>query len=557
MFEIWSSTEGVWYGVSDGPVALMVAAFVTNTALAKFGSLAQRLKIDCNIEDPETLLGRIDRQMSTCACFEGSNLSTDHRFRTFWALLKESWRHLKHLKASKEQGHCHICCEKPPSKPAVNIEGNDMTPLKDFDYLSEVTSDLRICLQSYGSYDSFVRVGSPLLAESGYFLQKDVIDSNGLLCTFGLTLMHESTKAYAASSQQTRKGVKARLDALRVAQEAIPSIKAVLDDATMPCRCHGTLAFYLQGLCNDLQYFLRSRCFTCYFESPWTSGSHILEIRDDLFYYGLCLLEYFNYVGCILHIYNALRQLTDFRSIPVLDHLIEVLKPNIFPGGVPTRNFKNSYLRHCGGRLKFPTHDNNHKSGCHEMIIPNRVAKARAGFGMVRQVNEPKLQKQRISLLHEIKNNGHYIGDEAWKRISGRAEEDNETTGTTQIQQAGFSRSECGHTNEQNPLDRLRRAVIQETKGPFPTLSINFFKVYLNLTRVVAAICDEYHETKDMRGRYCLCFVETFLSAADRCKGDEVTWRTSGCKEVLELCRKMLDEGFKDQDINDYLWRDW
>ena len=180
--------------------------------------------------------------------------------------------------------------------------------LRTTNVFSVMLYNIGTLLQAHHQQNTIIRIGTPVYPEVGYFLahgEKDS-DNNGLRSSCGLQLLLESYKSYIFTAGPTYAASSCRLQALKFAQEARISIRAVLDDSTMPCRCPGTLAYHLENLDQDFKGFLETRVFDFYFQSPWVSGSHVLEMLEALFYHGLRLFSYRNYVGALLHAYNVL-----------------------------------------------------------------------------------------------------------------------------------------------------------------------------------------------------------------------------------------------------------
>jgi hypothetical protein len=138
---------------------------------------------------------------------------------------------------------------------------------------------------------SIVRLGTPMYPDIGYFFTHNETDTNGLRCAYGLQVLLEPYKSYLLTSTPAHPPPNCRLQVLKFAQEAIPRLRAVLDDSSMPCRCVQTLASHLENLHSHFKAFLEERVFDLYFQSPWVSGSHMLEMLESPFYYGLRLFN--------------------------------------------------------------------------------------------------------------------------------------------------------------------------------------------------------------------------------------------------------------------------
>jgi hypothetical protein len=79
--------------------------------------------------------------------------------------------------------------------------------------------------------------------------------------------------------------------------------------------------------------FVADKTYDLYSQSPWVAGGYMTAISD----YTLLLdLETLNDKDCsayVLHLYNMLQQLpTGCPRIPLLEHLVALFTPVVFPG---------------------------------------------------------------------------------------------------------------------------------------------------------------------------------------------------------------------------------
>jgi len=105
-----------------------------------------------------------------------------------------------------------------------------------------------------------------------------------------------------------------------------------------------------------------------------------------------------------VHVYNVLRQHTQFEPIAILDNICKTFRHLIFPGGRPNRNFQNTYIRYIGSRLRFS--QDRHRSGCHSLAIPFHRAKATAGFGAG---EDSRSACQSKSFSYRTRSNGYHL----------------------------------------------------------------------------------------------------------------------------------------------------
>lgn len=540
-----------------------MGAFITNAAVAGFEAIEQRLKILCQGSNPELLHSKLT-QMQEGALEIGGGIdgTVDSSIPQTVEALQRPWDLLMQFKRGDQKPQ-HDRLSPTIQRPSQVIlrEGTNSADL-DRECLTVMLQDIKHHVQPHCRPPCIVRTGTPVYAEIGYFFTHDETDTNGLRCCYGLQMLLETYKSYLLVSHRKCAPPSCRLQALKFAQEAIPHIQAVLGDSSMPCRCCHTLAFYLENLNHEFKAFLQQNVFDLYFQSPWVCGSHILEMLESLFYYGLRLFSYRHFVGSVVHVYNILRECTNFQSIPLLETLCDKFSEILFPGGRPTRSFKACCFRYMGGRLRFDSHASDHKSGAHKMWIPARTARATAGFGLQREANDARFQYRKVSILYHIKEKGYHLDHCSWNRVydisktHGRSTPEKDTKIGIGQRRACSKYTDGEHENDrpQTRLHHLQTTILTELTGPFPMAKINFFQIYLSCVRIVSIISDKTHGDSQ-HDRNCLCFLDAIISAADRYRENEYRMQPFGCKEVVGHCKDAIVEVLGGKPLDDFLWK--
>lgn len=547
-------TKEVWAQAGKGETPLVVAALITNVAFAKFEGVEQRLKLMCDGSEPGVLRTKLLRMQDTPLGSKTLEVGLDSPVTQSIENLQQSWHLLLHLKdgVRRTKPECDACMPKP-SNIVLRI-GPDSTEA-DENCLNMLLHNIQQHVRAKSVPTDIVRAGTPLYAEVGYFLTHEENDVNGLRCAFGLRMLLESYKSFMLAGQGACAPPSCRVQALKLAQEALPSVCSVLGHSSMPCRCYQTLAFHLENLESDLKAFLQEKCFDLYFQSPWVSGSHVLEMHETLFYYGLRLFSYRHYVGSVVHVYHILREFTGFRSIPLLEQIRDTFNDVLFPGGRPSRNFKSCCVRYMGGRLKFKPDSSDHKSGSHHMVVPAHTAKATAGFGLRKEANDMRFAYCKISLFYHIKEKGYHVNEGLWSRSHALA--DPHAFGKDR------KRHTCSHNHSKqestsntcpHQFSHLQKAVLHDFAGPFPVARVNFFKVYMSCLPIISIISDKTHDGED-RGRNCLCFLDVMLQCADRYKANEHKLQPFGCKELVDTCKEAMSGILSERSVDDFLWK--
>lgn len=526
--------ESVWQKVAHGSSSLITATAVTNAAYALIETAEHRLATNHQISDPSGILQAClklpDSFHSAIDTASASNPAI-----TIIRGLDNSWQatlNLRRTAANKDEFVENIL--KPHAPPQISLRQGPDTCASDTQCRSVLLSNIAQCISSSRLQNTFIRSGSPVVPEFSFFMSREKSPTNCLHCASGLSLLMSSYKAYSFALPTGQSPSHCRVQALRFAQDAITRISAVLEHPSMPCRCHGTLAFHLESLKQDLEGYLRIKMFDFYFQSPWVCGAHIVEVLHALHYYGLRLFAYRSYVGSVLHMYNVLRQLHDLAPIAVLEALCEQLGDLFFPGGRPKGSFKNCYVRYMGGRLRFHAKAR-HQNGCHGLVIPAHAARANAGFSSAGEEKDGRFECGRFSLLWRIKERDWRFDDDAIGNGRNQCQSEEDCVNPTQLQS-------------------LNSHLTSSLSSPFPTPLINHFPLYLACARIINSISNAYHGPDVKPGQYCLCCAENLLAAADGCREGK-GWRINKeVRKLAEICAGGIREEFEEREAEGFVW---
>lgn len=533
-----------------GDTPLVVAALITNVAFARFEMVEQQLKLLCGSADPAVLRTKVPQAQRSPTESEAEDDVSDSPATQTIESLQQSWDLLLHLKNSVRPTTLPCACTQKLSTITLRTESDSADA--DGKCLNILLLNITQHVQAKTIPTDIVRAGSPMYAEIGFFLTHTENDLNGLRCTFGLRMLLHAYKSFVLGCQETCVPRNCRLHALKLAQEALPSIGAVLGDSSMPCRCYQTLAFHLADLELDLKAFLQEKCFDMYFLSPWVSSSHLLEMHETLFYYGLRLFSYRHYVGSVVHVYHVLREYCGFEPVPLLEQLRDTFNDVLFPGGRPTQNFKACCLRYMGGRLKFKSDTSDHRSGSHHMVIPAYTVKTTAGFGLRKEANDPRFAYYKISLFYHIKEKGYHLNES----LPSRANDLADPSASAKTHESDTCAHD--HPNEDfmsspylHQLSQLEKAVLNDFADPFPIARVNFFNIYMSCVRIISIVSAKTHNCED----YCLCFLDAMLRAADRYKANEHKLQPFGSKDLVNACKEAMSLVLGNESVDDFLWK--
>ncbi|KAL8647765.1 MAG: hypothetical protein Q9210_005362 [Variospora velana] len=317
--KIFVEVQAVWQKAAQGSSHLVTAAAVTNAAYTRLEEVEQRLFNSCKITDPADLLSSYKRSQETFDQKDAIDTASELSMMDIIAETNECWQAILSLRSAVAEDGFAGKAVRPQVPTQVSLRQGPDPSTSDAQCRSALLADVAQCITGSRLHKPFIHSGSPVVPEISFFISHEKTPNNCLHCASGLALLMSSYKAYSLAMPAGQSTSSCRVNALRFAQSAIAQLGDVLDDPTMPCRCHGTLAFHLEQLKRNFEDYLRTKTFDFFFQSPWVCGGQILQMMQVLNYYGLRLFAYKSYVGSVIHMYNVLRQLHGFAPIAILD----------------------------------------------------------------------------------------------------------------------------------------------------------------------------------------------------------------------------------------------
>ncbi|RMZ81049.1 hypothetical protein DV738_g2481, partial [Chaetothyriales sp. CBS 135597] len=537
------AVKELWQQAACGSLHIITASIMTNVACAAISRLEASLR-----DEDETI--RLPDIAAMCCTVPGGHLDTDRDkpqdLHSFIKRLQNTDMALGHY-TDGHQSIKIVSCSTCMQRPADFVQSAPTLGQDDNLKLARALIDNLMHLLAAGdSSPGIVRNSSTVYQDiKGYMVRSDE-SAGSLKLAFGLELLSQSYKAYLLNLDSQSSPAACRLSALRLAQQAMLSVKDVrVDKTSFPCQCPQTLAFHLYNLEMELMEYVRHRCWDLYFQSPWIAGNHMLEMIDLGHYYGEKLFAYRHYVGSVLHSYNILGQLAGLQKIPVLEFLCRQFESTFFPGGRPTSNFRACWTRYIGARLKFNKgHRTRSQRDSWCMAIPAHAAKKAAGLGVG--------QKQDFGfkddcLLFKIKQQEYKVSDAQWEAVS-----------TDPNPCARFSALAAVIDKELRDEQKTKSGMMAA-----PAAAINPFAVFSSCVGVIKTLSDQTHNDPKEKGMNCICFVTAIIQGAERIVNARKLGRTTGAawtkderEGVIEMTSKTMSAEFTHEQgqRNKWMW---
>lgn len=295
-----------------------------------------------------------------------------------------------------------------------------------------------------------------------------VVGMEMLLCTYKAFIWPD---AESNSTNCRLLALKFAKEVQRAASATAMAIHQACDNNDRVLRGH---EFLLTLRAKKLNEFICERCFDLYYQSPWTAGSHMVEILTTATWEGLQLCRETGYLCAVLHLYNAVRQLDpDFAEVTLLEKLQEMFFRQYFLGSLPTENFSSQYRRAMGSGI-----DKSKARMLGNLPVLNTADPA----------NAKPIAASELSLFYALHHASYKTGIDFWCRVyHGRAA----TQSSTQ-QQKQTIQERLNSTTFNIPLAAIGSAVLGEFSGDTPFMRINFFAVFQTCLALLQQILDVF-----------------------------------------------------------------
>ncbi|ETN45924.1 uncharacterized protein HMPREF1541_00105 [Cyphellophora europaea CBS 101466] len=494
--------ERCWVQAAEGAIHFVSAAFVTHVGYAILLRAESRLReLDENITVAEL-------QRKCCMILDQTSSSGE---TSTWHALLERLASIQHFVRHQTNAHdlqssykTVAVIQKPLDYVGMGIPAPRL--------ISALIENIIALVQSKHIPSAIVRNSTPVYADLGYALLHGTKDNSMFRLSIGLDLLCQAYTSHVLALQRPKTVTHYRLTALKLAQNAATSIERLLGNKDcFPCRCVQTLAYHLQNLEEDLVAFAKHNRWDLYFQSPYVSGSHILEILDSCHYYGSKLFVYRHYMGALVHSYNVLKQLGGLEEIPLMEYLCEEFKQSFFPAGQrPSRSFRASWTRYIGARIKFKRghRRNNKDSWC--MAIPPHEARKAAGLGVGRDEGN---NDKGGCMIFKIKQQDYDVTDAQWASCETRRSDDGNLEAKSVLEEA---KGTARRLENLLPLLDSHLATTSTAYVSPPKARLNRFAVFEDCVKIVSKISNATHTDPKERNMNCICFASAILEGGDR-----------------------------------------
>ncbi|GKT67274.1 hypothetical protein ColTof3_14613 [Colletotrichum tofieldiae] len=303
------------------------------------------------------------------------------------------------------------------------------------------------------------------ICEPFFFVARDFLSQRVPLASArlvsALDLFFLAEDAFQASDADLIRS-QCRLQALRLAMEIRASISPVMEVIkTMVQDCERARYWYntLQSFHQALGAYLRERKFDIYHTSPWTAGSHMMEMLTQAFCCGYRVNSDWATISATLHLYNAMRHsVADTPSIPVFDELCQLFIEKVFRGSLPNRNFCSTYRR--------IVYHSKIKKGS---VSQSKRSAFSLAIGFTRVPQDLEIDCWLID--HHFSNHDEDPWFQAAVHDIDKSGSEHKTYRKIKEAQAKVTLSEY--------MEKSKARILLELKGPRPIARLNFFAVFM------------------------------------------------------------------------------
>lgn len=511
---ICAKVNGYWADVASGKLSIVVAGFLTNTA---FHAVERRANNSTALFDNDALAtrwysGKEDFRIRFTDIPELQQ--SFRRFSTHLGL-RHYWLILHHYRAYDD---CKVIVpgagslQRPKECIHPLLESRDSFMSDDL-ALNKMQKSMRQLLVSGRAISALE--DKPMSAERLLpALDKALREKDSPIPTylvFGMEMLLSTYKAFLWSGTDVNPA-QCRLASLGFANEVIRSIKNCMPCLNRLCWCQDPdhcMCPHKAFICEfdgKLKSYVQEKRFDLYYQAPWVAAGHMVEILQSTMYEGVYLCCENNYVAAVLHLYNALRQVSpQMQRVAWLDQLCEVFAKSHFPGGsVPKFNFSSVFRRSLGGQL-IKTSDP-HSQDRFQFSQGNSV-----GTERMRPTCCHHLSLFYLQNMMDYQVTSYLVIQISEGRRIDKPSRDQLATASKQFYSTVFSTT----------LDKIKDAVLPEFQGDLPIARIDFITVFRMCVQLLEELCTSLEASLEPSAQQGFELVDSLLKVISEHKRDE------------------------------------
>jgi hypothetical protein len=470
--------NGYWADVASGKLSMVVAGILTNMAYHAVQQIVEAFP--GLLADNQDLCNKwyFTKQGFRLRFTDIPELQSDyHRFSKDLGLWRY-WRILHDCRTLDEYNG-NLPTAGGRQKPADNIskllDCCDNSHLDDsaFDKMQESMRQLLRDGRAISKLEKHPMSAEHLLPAFNEALE----DQNSKIPTylvFGMEMLLSTYKAYLWPH-----GVDSncRILSLKLANDVIKSVKSCIACLQRLCQCQDPdkcTCCQKEWICEfqeKIQSYVHEKRFDLYYQAPWIAAGHMVEILSSCTDEGIQLCCGNNYVTAVLHLYNALREVSpDMRRLLWLDQMCGNFTDTLFLGSLPKRNFSSIFRKSSGGKLI-------------KTASSSDGAQYRFSSG-ISCISDRDVDTSRLSMLYTQHRASYQMTPVFVVRLHlGRKVKD-----PTQSQIRKALR-EINSTVWTVTMDKMEKAVQDEFTGEAPIARINFFAVFEACIQILEKLC--------------------------------------------------------------------
>lgn len=479
--------NGFWVDAASGNLSIILAGFLTNTA---YHAVERIMQSSTGLADNAILISKwyLTKRDFRIRFTDIPELQHDYqRFANNLGLM-HYWQILHHCRtldeykeilptAGSQQDPRDFIHRLVDSRASYNLDDSA------FDKMQGSMRQLLVSGRAISSLEEERMKAEPLLPALDAALKnpKSPIPTH---LVFGMDMLLSTYKSFLWSNEHTNQA-NCQIISLKFANDVIKSITDCMPCLEKLCWCQtpdNCTCPYKQYICDfrsKLETYFQEKRFDLYYQAPWVASGHMIEILYLSMYEGVNLCCASNYVMTVLHLYNALLEVSpQMQRVTWLDQMCVIFTKSLFPGSIPKSNFSSVFRRSSGGQLI--------KTSSLHSENDFRFSRGPSFFSD-RPTGCPQLS--RFYAQHMI---NYQLSGELWVRIYEERRVDNPTP--SQIRAASQQLSSTVFTVT---MEKIKNTVLPELEGDIPVARIDYFAVFRVCIQILEDLCVHMEGSND------------------------------------------------------------